>query len=90
MAQWVKHPTLGFTSGHDLRVMGSSPTLGSVLNGESKTPSPSALPPLLPQINKPFFVKASLGVTESFSSKCSNFQGSSFSLGIHESQVRLP
>ena len=26
MAQLVKHPTLDFGSGHDLRVLGSSPT----------------------------------------------------------------
>ena len=34
MAQSVKCPTLGFRSGHDLRVMGSSTTLGSALSIE--------------------------------------------------------
>ena len=29
VAQWVKHPTLEFGSGHDLRVMRLSPPLGS-------------------------------------------------------------
>ena len=46
---WVKLPTLNFGSGHDLRVVGSSPTSGSGLSGESAwdslSPSPSALPP---------------------------------------------
>ena len=31
VAQSVKHPTFDFCSGHDLRVMGSSPTSGSAL-----------------------------------------------------------
>ena len=35
MEQSVKHPTLGFGSGPDLRVMGSSPGSGSVLSAES-------------------------------------------------------
>ena len=35
MAQSVKCPTLDFGSGHDLRVLGSSPTLGSMLGMES-------------------------------------------------------
>ena len=30
-----KHPTLGFGSGHDLRVVRSSPASGSVLREES-------------------------------------------------------
>ena len=34
MAQSVKHPTLGFDSGRDLRVVGSSPALGSPLSEE--------------------------------------------------------
>ena len=34
VAQLVKHPTLDFTSGLDLRVMGSSPVLGSTLGME--------------------------------------------------------
>ena len=39
---WLSiHPTLGFGSGHDLRVLGSSPTSGS------HGPSPSAPPPAL-------------------------------------------
>ena len=35
MAQSVECQALGFGSGHDLRVVGSSPTLGSVLSRES-------------------------------------------------------
>lgn len=35
VAQSVEHPTLDFCSGHDRRVMGSSPVPGSVLNMES-------------------------------------------------------
>jgi len=35
VAQWVKHLTLDFGSGQDLRIMGSSPTSGSVLGVES-------------------------------------------------------
>ena len=31
----VRHPTLDFGSGYDLRVMGSSPGVGSVLGMES-------------------------------------------------------
>ena len=34
MVQAVKHPTFGFLSGHDLRVMGSSPASGSRLGME--------------------------------------------------------
>jgi len=34
-----------FGSGHDLRVLGSSPMLGSLLSGESASPSLSASPP---------------------------------------------
>ena len=26
MVQWVEHPTLDFSAGHNLRVLGSSPT----------------------------------------------------------------
>ena len=33
-AQWVDHPTLDFGSGHDSRVMGSSPTSVSLMNVE--------------------------------------------------------
>ena len=32
-AQSVKHLICGFSSGHDLRVVGSSPEWGSVLSG---------------------------------------------------------
>jgi len=35
VAQSVKCPTLGFGSGHDLRMVRSSPTSGSVLSAES-------------------------------------------------------
>ena len=35
MAQSVKHLTLDFDSGHDLRMLGSSPAAGSMLRGES-------------------------------------------------------
>ena len=35
MAHSVKHSTLGFGSGCDLRVLGLSPTLGSALSRES-------------------------------------------------------
>ena len=58
MAQLVKHPTLDVGSGHDLRVVRSSPTSGSVLCMEfawiawdSLSPSPSALPSLLKKRN---------------------------------------
>ena len=34
MAQSVEHPTLDFSSGHDPKVMGLSPTSGSVLGVE--------------------------------------------------------
>lgn len=49
VAQLVEHPTFGFGLGHDLRVLRSSSTLGSVLGTESAweslSPSPFA-PPL--------------------------------------------
>ena len=46
VAQMVKHLTLDFGSGHELRVPGLSPTLGSMLSRESAALlfSPSALP----------------------------------------------
>ena len=47
MAHPVKHLTLDFGSGHDLRVMGSSPTSGSLLNAESALLLPLPLPLLL-------------------------------------------
>ena len=34
VAELVKHLTLGFSSGHDLEVVRSSPTSGSALRGE--------------------------------------------------------
>ena len=34
VVQLIKHPTLDFSSGYDLIVMGLSPTLGSMLNME--------------------------------------------------------
>ena len=34
MAQLVKHPTLDFSSGHDLRVVRANPTSGSRLSVE--------------------------------------------------------
>jgi len=49
VAQLVKHLILGFGSGHDLRVMRSSPMLGSALTMESALdsfPLPFPLPPL--------------------------------------------
>ena len=46
MAQSVKHQALDFGSGHDLRVVRSSPVLDSVLGEESAwgSPRPSAPP----------------------------------------------
>ena len=41
VAQLVKHPTLDFGLGHDLRDMRSSPTLGSGLSAEAAWVSPS-------------------------------------------------
>ena len=35
VAQLVRCPTLGFNSGHDLRVVRSSPAFGSILDGDS-------------------------------------------------------
>ena len=50
MARSVKRPILGFGSGRDLMVWGSSPALGSVLAAQSLlgilSPSLSAPPPL--------------------------------------------
>ena len=46
--QLVKHPTLGFSSGHDFMVTESSPMSGSVLSAESAWDSLSlSAPPLL-------------------------------------------
>ena len=43
-AESVKHLPSA-SSGHDPRVLRSSPELGSLLSGESAAPSPSATPP---------------------------------------------
>ena len=55
MAQLVKCPILDFGSDHDLKVVRSSPRLGSVVSGESAwilcLPLPLSLPQL-PRINK--------------------------------------
>jgi len=47
VAQSVGRRTLSFSSGHDLRVLRLSSTLGSMLRAESACPSPSAHPLLL-------------------------------------------
>ena len=47
MVQLIKHMTLGFCSGHDLTVVGSSPASGSMLNMESAVPLPLLLPLLV-------------------------------------------
>ena len=54
VAQPVRRPALDFGSGLDLRVMRSSPALGSMLSVElnSLSPSPFAPPPPNPKINK--------------------------------------
>ena len=44
VAQWVKHLTLDFGSGHDLRIMRLSPTLGSMLSMEPTENSLSLSP----------------------------------------------
>ena len=44
----VKCPTLNFSSGHDLRVLELSPTLGSMLGVEPAWDSLSPSPPVLP------------------------------------------
>jgi len=49
--QSVKHPTLDFSSGHDLGVMGSSPALGST-QGLFVLLPPVLPPPLNKSINK--------------------------------------
>ena len=46
MAQSVKWPTLDFSSDHGLRVVGSNPTLGSVLSMEPAWDSLSLSPAL--------------------------------------------
>jgi len=46
---WLLGASVGevsaFSSGHDPRVLGPSPALGSLLSGEPASPSPSAPPP---------------------------------------------
>ena len=42
----VKHLSLDFVSGNELRVLGPSPTSCSMLSTESACPSPSVLPPI--------------------------------------------
>ena len=65
---WLSGQVSAFGSGHDLQVLGSSPTSGSLLSGKSASPSPSSFcsfsltlsPSLflsLSQINKIFFKK---------------------------------
>ena len=55
VARSVKHLTLGFGSGHDLRVMGSSSMLGFVLSGESAWQFSPPVPP--PTRTSPLSVK---------------------------------
>ena len=45
MAQLAGHPNLDFGPGHDLRVMGTSPVMGSVLSMDSAYPSPTVPSP---------------------------------------------
>ena len=58
MAQLVKHRTLGFGSGHGLRVLRLSSALGPVLSVESACPSappPTCVLSLSLKINKSHF-----------------------------------
>ena len=41
---WVAQLNICLLLSHDLRVLGLSPALGSLLSGEPASPSPSALP----------------------------------------------
>ena len=56
MAQSLKYPTLNSSSGHDLRVQGSSPSLGSMLSGKSawilSLSPPLSLPQHMPSLFK--------------------------------------
>ena len=53
VAQSIKHPILGFSSGHDLRVVGSSLTSGPARSVESASDSLSLSVPLtFSQVNK--------------------------------------
>lgn len=47
VAQWVKHPTLSFSSDHELRVMRLSNGVGSPLSGEPAGDSLPLPPPSL-------------------------------------------
>ena len=47
VAQWVKRPTLDFSSDQNLRGVRWSSASGSLLSGEPAPPSSSALPPAL-------------------------------------------
>jgi len=47
VAQLFGHPTLDFSSGHDLGVVGSSPVSDAAFSGESAGDSPSAPSPTL-------------------------------------------
>lgn len=51
MAQSTEHLTLGFCSGHALRIVGLSPESGSALSIESPWDSPFATPPPLSYIH---------------------------------------
>lgn len=60
VAQSGKHPTLGFCSGGDLRVLRWSPTSGSAVSGESASlflPLPHLHTYTVSKINKSFFQK---------------------------------
>ena len=57
MAQWVKHPTLDFGSGHDLTVCRFEPHIGVCADGmepawDSQSPSLFAPPPLACSLSK--------------------------------------
>lgn len=60
MAESVKHLTLGFGSGHELRVMRSNPTLDAMLTAEFVSDSLSPVPLLLPLHALFFFFSLSL------------------------------
>ena len=81
VVQFVKHPTLGFDSGHDLRVLRSSPELGSAFSMESACLSLSLMPLFqivhsLSQINKWKIFKKEINPKEATIS-CLNVQRSS-------------
>ena len=68
MAQSVEHPTLDFGSGHDPRVVGSSPKLGSMLSMKPawNSPSFSAPPPLLLSLSLPLSLSLALSQIKKF------------------------